>query len=93
MTVSHVQLMLDGQPMRVEAGVSVAAALRRASDGSTRLSVTGQARAPLCGMGVCQECRVDVDGRRVLACQTLCREGMRVTTGLHAPRQLAPPDR
>jgi hypothetical protein len=45
MTVSHVQLMLDGQPMRVEAGVSVAAALRRASDGSTRLSVTGQARA------------------------------------------------
>ena len=93
MTVSHVQLMLDGQPMRVEAGVSVAAALRRASDGSTRLSVTGQARAPLCGMGVCQECRVDVDGRRVLACQTLCREGTRVTTGLHAPRQPAPPDR
>jgi len=92
MTVSHVQLMLDGQPMRVEAGVSVAAALRRASDGSTRLSVTGQARAPLCGMGVCQECRVDVDGRRVLACQTLCREGMRVTTGLHAPRQPVPPD-
>ena len=92
MTVSHVQLMLDGQPMRVEAGVSVAAALRRASDGSTRLSVTGQARAPLCGMGVCQECRVDVDGRRVLACQTLCREGMRVTTGLLAPRQPVPPD-
>ena len=92
MTVSHVQLMLDGQPMRVEAGVSVAAALRRASDGSTRLSVTGQARAPLCGMGVCQECRVDVDGRRVLACQTLCREGMRVTTGLHTPRQPVPPD-
>ena len=92
MTVSHVQLMLDGQPMRVEAGVSVAAALRRSSDGSTRLSVTGQARAPLCGMGMCQECRVDVDGRRVLACQTLCREGMRVTTGLHAPRQPVPPD-
>jgi succinate dehydrogenase/fumarate reductase-like Fe-S protein len=28
-------------------------------------------------MGVCQECRVTIDGRaHVLACQTLCRAGM-----------------
>ena len=32
------------------------------------------------GMGVCQECRVLVDGRRRLACQTVCIEGMRVET-------------
>jgi D-hydroxyproline dehydrogenase subunit gamma len=44
------------------------------------------ARAPFCGMGVCQECRVTVDGRAyVLACQTVCRDGMRVETE-HAPR-------
>ncbi|HGI7054042.1 TPA: 2Fe-2S iron-sulfur cluster-binding protein, partial [Klebsiella aerogenes] len=35
-------------------------------------------RAPFCGMGVCQECRVTVDGLRVLACQTLCRSDMQI---------------
>jgi len=48
--------------------------------GVARTSVTGQPRAPFCGMGVCQECRVLVDGRRRLACQTVCIEGMRVET-------------
>jgi succinate dehydrogenase/fumarate reductase-like Fe-S protein len=31
-------------------------------------------------MGVCQECRVSIDGQRRLACQTLCRDGMQVET-------------
>jgi succinate dehydrogenase/fumarate reductase-like Fe-S protein len=31
-------------------------------------------------MGICQECRVMIDGRRRLACQTLCRDGMHVDT-------------
>lgn len=47
------------------------------ASGTTRRSVGGVLRAPLCGMGVCQECRVTIDGRaHVLACQTLCRAGM-----------------
>ena len=74
-------LHIDGQPVRVKAGSSVAAALRVAGGmGVARTSVTGQARAPFCGMGVCQECRVLIDGRRRLACQTVCGEGMRVET-------------
>ncbi len=76
-----VALFIDGRPVRVQAGVSVAAALRLAGAGTTRTSVTGMARAPLCGMGICQECRVDIDGRRVLACQSTCRDGMRISTG------------
>jgi succinate dehydrogenase/fumarate reductase-like Fe-S protein len=52
--------------------------------GCARTSVTGEARAPLCGMGVCQECRVFVNGRRSLACQTLCQDGMAVDTGTRA---------
>ncbi len=28
----------------------------------------------------CQECRVLIDGRRRLACQTVCQSGMRVET-------------
>lgn len=74
-------LTIDGRQARVRPGLSVAAALRVAGDGTARTSVTGMARAPLCGMGICQECRVDIDGRRVLACQTVCSDGMRVSTG------------
>jgi succinate dehydrogenase/fumarate reductase-like Fe-S protein len=34
-------------------------------------------------MGICHECRVLVDGRRRLACQTLCTDGMVVDTDPH----------
>ena len=79
----HTLLHIDGPLVRVKTGSSVAAALRLAGGGGmgvARTSVTGQSRAPFCGMGVCQECRVLVDGRRRLACQTVCAEGMRVET-------------
>lgn len=74
------ELTLDGRALRVTDGTSVAAALALGGDGSSRTSVSGQRRAPLCGMGICQECRVTIDGRRRLACQTLCRDGMHVET-------------
>ncbi|WP_210638889.1 (2Fe-2S)-binding protein [Pseudomonas sp. Tri1] len=74
------ELFLDGHRLSVASGTSVAAALALGSDGSSRTSVSGQRRAPLCGMGICQECRVTIDGHRRLACQTLCRDGMRVQT-------------
>ncbi|PSS58600.1 (2Fe-2S)-binding protein [Pseudomonas sp. BBP2017] len=73
-------LTLDGRPLQVADGTSVAAALALGGDGCSRTSVGGQRRAPLCGMGICQECRVHIDGRRRLACQTLCRDGMQVET-------------
>lgn len=73
-------LILDGQPFRVADGTTVAAALALGGDGCSRTSVTGQRRAPLCGMGICQECRVSINGRRCLACQTLCRDGMHIET-------------
>lgn len=81
---AHVEFSLDGQPLRVPAGISLAAALAMRRPGCARMSVTGEARAPLCGMGICQECRVLVDGRRRLACQTLCQDGMAVDTGTRA---------
>jgi predicted molibdopterin-dependent oxidoreductase YjgC len=74
------ELILDGRALSVAEGTSVAAALALGGDGCTRTSVSGQRRAPLCGMGICQECRVSIDGCRRLACQTLCRDGMRVET-------------
>ena len=77
----HVVLIMDGRPLDVPAGISVAAALALRPPGCSRTSVIGQGRAPFCGMGVCHECRVLIDGRRQLACQTLCVDGMRVETG------------
>ncbi|WP_223436326.1 MULTISPECIES: 2Fe-2S iron-sulfur cluster-binding protein [unclassified Pseudomonas] len=73
-------LVLDGRTLWVAEGTTVAAALALAGDGCSRTSVSGQRRAPLCGMGICQECRVTIDGRRRLACQTLCHDGMQVRT-------------
>ena len=79
-----VEFLLDGEPLRVPAGTSVAAALAFRPPGRSRLSVGGESRAPLCGMGICHECRLTIDGQRRLACQTLCSEGLRVETGLQA---------
>ncbi len=78
---ASVEFLLDGQPLCVPAGTSVAAALALRPPGFSRLSVNSEARAPFCGMGICQECRLLIDGRRSLACQTLCSSGMRVETG------------
>lgn len=75
-----VRLTVNGQPVEVPAGASVAAAVAHATL-HFRSSVGDASRAPLCGMGVCFECRVQVDGvAHVRACMTLAGEGMRVVT-------------
>jgi predicted molibdopterin-dependent oxidoreductase YjgC len=77
----RVEVTVDGVARQFDANVTVAAALWNAGILVTRTSVSGQARAPLCGMGVCEECRVTVDGvahRR--ACMTAVRAGMVVST-------------
>lgn len=78
---TYLHLTIDGRSVEVEAGTIVAAALAMAGAGRTRTSVSGEPRAALCWMGICQECRVTIDGRaHVLACQTLCREGQVICT-------------
>lgn len=77
-TATMVEVQVGGTRVRTPAGSSVAAALALHPPGRTRLSVSGQWRAPLCGMGVCHECRVLVNGRERLACQTVCEDGMHI---------------
>ena len=79
-TPAMVQVQVDGTRVRIPVGSSVAAALAQQPPGRTRLSVSGQWRAPLCGMGVCHECRVLINGRERLACQTVCEDGMLIAT-------------
>lgn len=75
---STLTLSIDGEPCRVPVGISVAAVLSLCGEDRCRLSISHQPRAPFCGMGVCQECRVTINGLRRLACQTLCQAGMRI---------------
>lgn len=76
-----VTLLVDGRRCKVSPSLSVAALLIELRQ-PARISVSSESRAPFCGMGVCGECRVTIDGRPgVLACLTPCRSGMAVTTG------------
>jgi hypothetical protein len=69
---------VNQQPIRVAIGTSVAVAILNAQR-TCRVSVTGEKRAPLCGMGTCFECRVTIDGKQhQRSCQALCREGMEI---------------
>ena len=74
----HITVFIDDRQLTLPAGTSVAAALALSGNPVSRRSVRGEPRAPFCGMGTCQECRVSVNGRRVLACQTLCQPGMKI---------------
>jgi sarcosine oxidase subunit alpha len=75
------RITIDGEAVRVAEDTNLAAALLNHGRLALRRSVTGMPRAPLCGMGVCFECRATVDGRAgQRTCTLLCREGMEVRT-------------
>lgn len=75
----NVSLTVNGVELEVPQGTTVAAAVLRVN-AATRASVTGELRAPLCGMGICFECCVTIDGvAHQRSCQIPCRCGMRVT--------------
>jgi D-hydroxyproline dehydrogenase subunit gamma len=77
----QVQIRVNGQPVRVPTGTIVAAAVAQAGVTRFRRSVLGQPRGPLCGMGICLECRVTINGQpHCRSCQTLCADGMEVRT-------------
>ena len=75
-----ISLSVNGEPVSVLPGTTVAAAIL-ISGSPTRVSVTGEPRTPLCGMGICFECRATINGfahRR--SCQVICEPGMDVST-------------
>ena len=81
-------IMINGHALTVPATASVAAAVAVGAPVCFRRSVRGEPRAPLCGMGVCFDCLVIVDGvPGTRACVTWVREGMDIA------RQDGPGDR
>ena len=74
-------IRVNGRSVEVFDGTTVTVALIASGWSAVRRSVTDEPRGPLCGMGICFECRVTVDGQaHVKGCQTLCRPGMEVET-------------
>lgn len=74
-----IQLRVNGRAVSVPPGTVVAAAIALAGQTKFRESVLRQPRGPLCGMGVCLECRVTINGQaHCRSCQVLCEPGMEV---------------
>lgn len=79
-----VQLDVDGEQVLAKPGMTVAAALINAKRTAFRTSVGGEPRGPVCGMGICYECRVTIDGiDHQRACLRVVVEGMRIETARH----------
>jgi sarcosine oxidase subunit alpha len=78
--LSDVTVTVNGVRVAVPPGATVAVAMAIAGQ-VCRTSASGEPRGPLCGMGICFECRVAVDGNpHVRSCQVLCQPGMKVDT-------------
>src|SRR5438093_2574198 len=75
-------ILVDGHPLAAYEGESIAAALVASGRRFTRWTArTEEPRGYYCGMGVCQDCLVTVDGLpNVRACMTPVRDGLRVET-------------
>ena len=72
-----VSFTFDGREFSGQVGQPVAIALLVAGQRALRLDTRqGGMRGAFCLMGVCQECVVLIDGRRVEACRELVREGL-----------------
>ena len=76
----ELHLRINGMAAKAIRGERLSATLLNAGIERTRIACDGSPRASFCGMGVCMECRVRVNGEIVLACLTLSGEGMEVST-------------
>jgi D-hydroxyproline dehydrogenase subunit gamma len=77
-----VTIFVDGEAVEVPARSLLGHVLHELKNARLRVSQrTGQPRGLFCGMGICFDCLVEIDGRTgVRACIESVRAGMRVET-------------
>ena len=76
-----VTLDVNGIAVTMPTGSMVSAAILKTGIYAFRRSATGEPRGPLCGMGICFECRVTIDGvAHQRSCNIIAVEGMEVVT-------------
>lgn len=79
-TGATVTVQVNGERVTIPRGSMLVAALLKTAT-PCRVSVSGEQRTALCGMGICFECRANVDGvPQQRTCQVVCQEGMTVET-------------
>jgi len=92
-SVPDVIVDFEGREIRCAPGVSLAAALTDAGELALRQADNGEMRGLFCGMGVCQECRMEVDGQSgVRACMTVVSESLKVLRQGRSPKAKVTPD-
>lgn len=76
-----VTIHVEGRAISAREGDTLAMALLNANVVPFRKTpVSGESRAPLCLMGVCFDCLLEVDGRQnVQSCMVEVQEGMQVS--------------
>ena len=73
----RVDIILDGEPVEAYEGETVAAVLLARGEIATRTTPGGEPRGIFCGMGVCFDCLMIIDGvPNTRACVTWVREGL-----------------
>lgn len=85
----QVSILVNGKEITGYLGESVATVLLSQEIYAMRTTVEGQPRGIFCGMGVCFDCLVVVDGEpNTRACMTWIKDGMdvRTQTGLSASK-------
>lgn len=74
-----VTVTVDGQPLRVPASASAAAAVLMYGGISRTTPVSGAPRTPYCMMGACFDCLMEIDGApNRQGCVVTVTEGMRI---------------
>jgi len=76
-----VTLSINDKALTVPGGITVASAVLVSGASFFRRSVSGSPRGPLCGIGICFECRLKINGlahRR--SCQVIVEDGMKIET-------------
>ena len=78
---NDITVLVNGRRIAVPAGSTAAAAIAMAGSSHFRTSIKREPRGPVCGMGICFECRVTIDGQpHRRSCRTACRPGMEIQT-------------
>ena len=84
--MTKIRFKFDGQPVTAKRGQSLAAALTDAGHRTFRTTAKSAERGIFCGMGVCQDCLVNIDGQpNQRACMSPASDGMTVTRQVPFP--------
>jgi len=76
-----ITFMYDENTLSCHQGDTIASALLASGESEFSASrVDGSPRGLFCGMGLCQECIVYIDGIACEACRTVVEHGMKVTS-------------